>query len=47
MLSTVYLAHLFIWICPSLLDILRSFEPVQQVISEGFIEIDGYAGYDL
>ena len=48
MLCTIYLAHRFLFLCLlPLFDVLCSFEPVKEIVSEAFIKIDDKTRHDF
>jgi hypothetical protein len=46
-LRAVNLAHLLVRVRPPLLDVLRPFEPIQEIVTERLVKVEGYAGDDL
>jgi hypothetical protein len=46
-LGAVDLAHGLFWVGSSLFDILGTLEPVEQVVAERLVEVEGDAGDDL
>jgi hypothetical protein len=48
MLCTIYLAHWLLFLCYlPLFDVLRSFKPVKEIVSEAFVEIDDQTRHDF